>query len=111
MAALAILWLINTEAGGRFLSSIFGSFGVETDIAKYDCQKVSSLFKVKPYKNAFGGSFRIITISSVKEVSKTNTMIVCTGEMGLSNGTTQIMRMSVEKEMTLQRVLYRAEPL
>ena len=111
VAVVAALWLINTEAGSKFLSSIFGSFGVETDISKYDCQKVASLFKGESLQNAFGGSFKIIQVTSVKEISKTSTMIVCTGEMGLSNGTSQMMRMRVEKGEDTSEILYRAEPL
>lgn len=111
IAVLGVFWLINTEAGSKFLSSILGSFGVETDINKYDCQKVASLFKGEALQNAFGGSFKIIKVSSLKEVSKTSTMIVCTGEMSLSNGTSQQMRMSVEKGGDSSEILYRAEPL
>ena len=108
---LGFLWLINTEAGSELLSSLIGSFGVETDIAQYDCDKVADLFKGENLQNAFGGNFKIIQVRSPQEVSKTATKIVCTGQMDLSNGTAQNMRMTVEKGSSAAEILYRAEPI
>lgn len=111
VAVAGVLWIINTDAGKEFLSSIIGSFGVETDIAKYDCEKVAKLFRGESLQNAFGGKFKIIDITSLKQFSKTDTMIVCTGQMDLSNGTNQKMRMTVERKDESSQVLYRAEPI
>lgn len=111
VAVAGVLWIINTEDGGKILSSIIGSFGVEADIAQYDCDKVAELFRGENLQNLFGGTFKIISVTSLKQLSKTETMIVCTGQMDLSNGTRQEMRMTVENKDESSQILYRAEPI
>lgn len=109
-AALGILWVLNTEQGASFIQSIFGSFSVETNIMKYDCDKVAALFKGEVLQNSFGGQFKIIKISDTTKVSKSINKIVCNTTMQLSNGKTQSMKMTVEKTPGSDEIMYRAEP-
>lgn len=113
--ALGMLWLFVSEDGKAFMADLLASsplksFFAETDISKYDCDRVSELVKGESLQNIFGGRFKILDVKNATQVSKTDERIVCTGKVLLSNGTDDLMQMSVEKAGDYE-VLYRVEPM
>ncbi|MFP1646654.1 hypothetical protein [Pontitalea aquivivens] len=111
LVAGGLFWLFFTSSGAEFVSSILRSLSVETDIAQYDCDMAASLVEGENLQNAFGGRFRILDVSSLSQVSKTEERIVCTGIVDLSNGRSERMRITVERGSTSSEVRFRVEPL
>lgn len=111
VAAFGLIWLLSSEEGRKFIYNLFRTFNVETDIEKYDCEKVASLVRGETLQNNFGARFEIIAISSLNQISKTSERIVCSASVSLSNATTQRMRLTVEKGPSTSEILYRIEPL
>lgn len=111
LIAGGMFWLLFTSSGADFASSILKSFTVETDIAKYDCDKAASLVKGESLQNAFGAQFKVLEVSSLSQVSKSADRIVCSGAVDLSNGRSQRMRITVEKGSNSSEIRYRIEPM
>lgn len=110
-AAGGLFWIFFTSSGAEFASSILGSLTVETNISQYDCEKAASLVTGESLQNVFGGQFRIIAVSDLKQVSATNKRIECTGVVDLSNGTSPRMRITVENGSSSSEVRFSVEPL
>jgi hypothetical protein len=108
LAGLAALWLINTDAGSDFLASIFGGLGVETDITKYDCDKLAKLTDGQELLNVFGGKFKVISVGPLKQVEKTETTFACAGDLILNTGKTQVATIRVKK-MPNEEIFYSVE--
>lgn len=106
----AAIFLLFTDTGKAYLSSFLKTFTLETDVAKYDCDMVADLVKGERLQNVFGGTFSIVSISTPRQVSKTDDRIVCNANMDLSNGRSQSMRMTVEKGGSSGEIRYRVEP-
>ena len=111
LVAGGLFWVFFTSSGAEFASSLLRSLSVETDISRYDCDQAAELVTGESLQNIFGGQFRIVAVSNLSQVSKTDRRIVCTGDIDLSNATSQRMRITVESGSSSAQVLYRVEPL
>lgn len=112
LAAL-LLWLFVTDSGRQFLDGVLRGLKVETDIAAYDCEKVVAMVRGESLQNVFGGSFRIVEISNVLPQSHCKDAISCTGDVSISNGTTERMLLSVRKsrDAGANGLVYEVRPL
>lgn len=106
----AVIWLFVSDTGKDILSNVLGSISVETDISAYDCKKLAGLFEGGDLQNAFGGKFKVISVTDLEEISRTDAMFSCRGTMSLGNGTTQDMTMTIENDGDDQ-ILYKAMPI
>ena len=62
-------------------------------------------------QNAFGANFEVLRVSDYTELSRTEQKVVCTARIGLSNGVTDKMRISVEKGDSSTEAFVRIDPL
>lgn len=108
LGAIAVAWLIFTEDGQSIINSILKGMVVETDIAKYDCNKVAELVKGKELQNAFGVKSKILKLTNLKQTSKTDEKIVCEAFTTTSRGE-DLMEISVEKAGNNQ-IIYSVQP-
>ena len=98
VVVLGIIWFISfSENGKEITSSLYKSLNLNTDISQYECSDVVDLIKGKELQNAFGARFKIVFIEDVKLISQNNNKIICSGDLKLSNGTNQRMKLSVSK--------------
>jgi hypothetical protein len=108
-AVLVIIWFINSDNGKEIISSFMKNINLSTDISQYECSDVVDLVKGEELQNAFGGKFKIVFIEDVKLISKNNNKIICSGNLKLSNGTNQIMKLSVTKNSDSE-IYYEVSP-
>ncbi|HEX5763359.1 MAG TPA: hypothetical protein VFY04_09590, partial [Solirubrobacterales bacterium] len=98
----------NTEAGSEVLASIFGGLGNETDITKYDCDKLARMTKGQELLNVFGGKFEVISVGPLKQVEKTASTFACAGDLVLNSGETKTATIRV-KQMPNDELFYSVE--
>jgi len=98
---------------GSSWTGVLRGLEVETDIAAYDCEKVVAMVRGESLQNVFGGSFRIVEISNVLPQSHCKDAISCTGDVSISNGTTERMLLSVRKsrDAGANGLVYEVRPL
>ncbi len=94
----AAIWAFGTDSGREFVNDILKSFTAETDIAKYDCEKLSAHFTGEKLQNLFGAQFEVISIQGASLIKRDDDKIVCSGSTLISNGETSRMKMTAEKD-------------
>ena len=109
LVAFLILWWAWFGDGKEIISSFMKNINLSTDISQYECSDVVDLVKGEELQNAFGGKFKIVFIEDVKLISKNNNKIICSGDLKLSNGTNQIMKLSVTKNSN-NEIYYEVSP-
>jgi hypothetical protein len=94
--AFILLWLMFTESGAQFKSSLLrGLEGSTTDISQYDCERLGRYFEGRSVQNLFGAQSRIIEINTLNQMIRTSDRVSCNGSAILSNGRTQRVRIQV----------------
>ena len=111
MVFLFLVWFLVGDGMERksFLHEILKKINLSTDISQYECSDVVDLVKGEELQNAFGGKFKILFIEDVKLISKNNNKIICSGKLKLSNGSDQIMKLSVTKNSDSE-IYYEVSP-
>lgn len=78
-----------------------------TDVTSYDCAKLANYFEGRNLQNVFGGSFKVLEITNVQKISRTDDRLRCHGTVLLSNGDKRRMSLQVytsEKDRTLYEI-------
>jgi hypothetical protein len=95
LGVIALVWLMFAESGPQLWNNFFK--GAETDIAKYDCEELAKAVSDLELQNGFGATFKIISYSELREKSRSQSKLVCTGLFRIDSGEYQEMDFSAEK--------------
>lgn len=106
-----LVFLIGTEQGAKIIASVIDSLSGPTEVAQYNCDHIATQAKKMTLQNGFGAQFEIVRVTDLKLVSRSDDIVICTAMIGLSNGTSEHMQISVEKGDSAAEVFFQVKPL
>ena len=94
---IGLYWLFLTDSGQDFRSSLSSSVPAGGDISAYDCDRLARYFEGRSVQNLFGAQSRVLEITNLTEIVKSEDRVRCNAAATLSNGRTQRVRLQVYK--------------